>query len=64
MFSHYFQQELEIDFAVSEPGLGRFRFYRGAELGLLNDPLSLALLFASVFVLGALISLISTFFAT
>ncbi len=34
------------------------------ELGLLNEPLSLALLFASVFLLGALISLISTFFAT
>ena len=34
------------------------------ELGLLNEPLSLILLFASVFVLGGLISLISTFFAT
>jgi cell division transport system permease protein len=34
------------------------------ELGLLAEPLSLALLFASVFVLGGLISLVSTFFAT
>ncbi|HSR61102.1 MAG TPA: permease-like cell division protein FtsX [Robiginitalea sp.] len=34
------------------------------ELGFLDDALSLALLFAAVFVLGALISLVSTFFAT
>ena len=34
------------------------------ELGLTDDPLLLVLLFASVFVLGLLISLVSTYFAT
>ncbi len=34
------------------------------ELGLLNDPIIIGILFTSVFVLGLLISLISTYFAT
>ncbi|MBU2995562.1 permease-like cell division protein FtsX [Cellulophaga baltica] len=34
------------------------------ELGLLNDPVIIAILFSSVFILGLLISLISTYFAT
>ncbi|QWX83251.1 FtsX-like permease family protein [Cellulophaga sp. HaHaR_3_176] len=34
------------------------------ELGLMNDPVILIILFSSVFVLGLLISLISTYFAT
>ena len=34
------------------------------ELGLLNDPIIIAILFTSVFILGLLISLISTYFAT